>query len=151
MPNNDYKLTDLPNTDISENGKLVQNWKIWFNDVYKMIGSPNNYYNDTWSPVLSGLTGTATITDAKYFKFRRSLNFSLTIVPTGATTSVLGTTKLTLPVRSIGYGSCNVFNVTTRVLLGTGFIDMGYTELYLPAWSGVSNHIAINGFVLVNG
>ena len=152
MPRNDFKLSKVPEGGVSIGMPLSPVWRGWFEDLYNMVGSQNNFGLDTWTPQITGLTGSATITDAHYIKFRKTIHFSLSLNPIGATSSTSGTTYISaLPRQSIACGECHVFNITSRAIIGHGFIDKNSDKIYLPSWSSISDNLSISGFVFVDG
>lgn len=152
MPRNDYKLSKVPDAGITQDASLSAIWKSWFEDLYRMVGSENNYGIDNWTPTISGITGTASILNAKYFKFRKLLHFSLTIAPSSAVTSVSGTSIISaLPKLSTSYGECHVFNTASRSLIGHGLIENNSNIIYLPSWLSITDNLSLSGFVFVDG
>jgi len=154
MPRNDYKLNKVPDGNVSAGVPLAASWRSWFEDLYRMIGSENNYSSEDWAPTITGLAGggSTVISGGKYFKMRKMLHFSLTIEPHGSISSVLGTTYISaLPKKSVAAGTCHLFNTTTRDLIGHGYIEAGSDVIYLPTWLTISDNISVSGFVFVDG
>lgn len=154
MPRNDYKLTKIPEGNISAGIPLAASWRKWFEDLYLMVGSGNNYSSEEWAPTITGLAGggNTILSNAKYFKFRKLLQFSLVIEPHGTISSVLGTTYISaLPKNSIAAGECHLFNMTTRDFIGHGYIESGSNTIYLPTWLSISDNISLSGFMFVDG
>lgn len=154
MPRKDYKLNKVPEGNVSAGVPLAASWRSWFEDLYRMVGSENNYSSEEWIPTITGLAGggSTVISDAKYFKFRKMLQFSLVIEPHGSISSILGTTYISaLPKATVAAGTAHLFNATTRDLIGHAYIESGSDIIYLPTWLTISDNISLSGFVFVDG
>jgi len=107
----------------------------------------NNTVDGTWTPVPTNLTvvGTPTYT-GRYKKIGNMVFFSIYVSSTTSTTSSNGTSLLSLPfvAGTTWGGTCNATNAQNGTSLPTG---SGYTwlgNIYLPAWSVLSN-VSISG------
>lgn len=152
MPRDDYKLSKIPNAPLLQNEALSAQWRRWFEDLFNMVGTPNNYTTSNWAPTITGLTGDYDIDNGVLFKFRKTLHFSLLLNPSPSFSSTLGTSKITgLPSVAVGYGECHVFNDSTKALLGHGYIRKGESDVYLPTWASTNSNVSVTGFVLIDG
>lgn len=131
-------------TVVEDNGLFSRPWQKWLGDFYNNSSSSSKSY----TPVATGLTGTAVITGSTN-KIGGLLYFQYLIVPSASTSSVLGTTYILLPYTAAAYGSLTAMKVSSRVLLGVGQVDIGTSKAYTPAWSAVTEPISITGFVQI--
>lgn len=133
-------------TAITSKGDEPQGiWQKWFNLFW------NNSAANTikWMPSFTGLTGTATITGA-YNRIGGLLYFQVLITPVVNTTAVLGATYINnLPFKANAYGTLTSINISSKVVIGTGQIDINTSNAYVPGWTAVTAPIAITGFVQI--
>lgn len=126
-------------------GKFAGIWQKWFERLwYNSAAVPQ-----VFEPMFTGLTGSATITGT-YTKMGGLMFFDILITPDTTTSSVLGTTFINnLPLQGASFGSLTAINTFSRVVLGTGQVDLNTNSAWTPTWTTVANPISINGFVQV--
>ncbi len=131
-------------TPISDGSLFTGIWQKWLSQLF----SNSSASSVVWTPVVTGLTGTATVTGA-INRIGGLIYFQSLITPATNTTSVLGTTYLSLPYVASAYGSLTAQKVSSRISLGIGQVDINTSRVYTPAWSAVTEPISINGFVQI--
>ena len=128
-------------------------------------GTTNEYYHvtnteytaltgstqGTWTPTFTNLTvvnGTGGATySGRYSRIGRTVFYTIKIVCTGTATtaSVAGTTYCTLPVAATQDDTVDVANATTRLSVGSGYLDSTNDRCYPATWTTTGNTIIISG------
>lgn len=107
--------------------------------------------NGTWTPTFTSLTvvnGTGGATySGRYSKMGRTVFYTVKIVCTGTatTTSTAGTTYCDLPIAATQDDTVDVANATTRLAVGSGYLDSTNDRCYPSAWTATGNTIIISG------
>jgi hypothetical protein len=99
--------------------------------------------NKTWTPVVSGLThtGTLTVTGAKCSLYGNLCTVELTVQSSGTLTPTAGQTISGLPFPAVANGKVDVIQVSTPASLGQGVVAA--SSLVLPAFSAGANAVVI--------
>lgn len=128
-------------------------------------GTTNEYYHvtnteytaltgstqGTWTPTFTNLTvvnGTGGATySGRYSRIGRTVFYTIKIVCTGTATtaSVAGTTYCTLPIAATQDDTVDVANATTRLSVGSGYLDSTNDRCYPATWTATGNTIIISG------
>ena len=128
-------------------------------------GTTNEYYHvtnteytaltgstqGTWTPTFTSLTvvnGTGGATySGRYSRIGRTVFYTIKIVCTGTATtaSVAGTTYCTLPIAATQDDTVDVANATTRLSVGSGYLDSTNDRCYPATWTATGNTIIISG------
>ena len=128
-------------------------------------GTTNEYYHvtnteytaltgstqGTWTPTFTSLTvvnGTGGATySGRYSRIGRTVFYTIKIVCTGTATtaSVAGTTYCTLPIAATQDDTVDVANATTRLSIGSGYLDSTNDRCYPATWTTTGNTIIISG------
>lgn len=114
-------------------------WTLFF----QQITSGDN--GTAFIPVATALgsVGAPTITGV-YYENQGFTDFYITITPGTNTTSVAGTTYLTLPFDAVIDGAC--FG-TVNGTAGVGAVDAANNRAYTPAWTAITSPVTISGRV----
>ena len=128
-------------------------------------GTTNEYYHvtnteytaltgstqGTWTPTFTNLTvvnGTGGATySGRYSRIGRTVFYTIKIVCTGTATtaSVAGTTYCTLPIAATQDDTVDVADATTRLSVGSGYLDSTNDRCYPATWTTTGNTIIISG------
>lgn len=128
-------------------------------------GTTNEYYHvtnteytaltgstqGTWTPTFTNLTvvnGTGGATySGRYSRIGRTVFYTIQIVCTGTATtaSVAGTTYCTLPIAATQDDTVDVADATTRLSVGSGYLDSTNDRCYPATWTTTGNTIIISG------
>ena len=128
-------------------------------------GTTNEYYHvtnteytaltgstqGTWTPTFTNLTvvnGTGGATySGRYSRIGRTVFYTIKIVCTGTATtaSVAGTTYCTLPIAATQDDTVDVADATTRLSVGSGYLDSTNDRCYPATWTATGNTIIISG------
>ncbi len=105
----------------------------------------------TFTPVLSGWTGTATIGSVKCKRVGNICFFSVSIAPLPTVSTVGGTSKITgLPfVAENGRYSATVLDATTYSSLGEGFVNGSDQFIYMPTLTSVTDELCVVGWYFI--
>lgn len=124
---------------IDNNGLPTLAWTLFFNQSFTGDAGTD------WSPTITGLTGTTTSVEGRFYKLSQYITFfRITITPNGNTSSVSGTTYVgDFPLTFTNDG----FNTVVSGSAG-GTIGMNRASdnrILLPAWTNVSVPLIILG------
>ncbi len=126
--------------------RQIQDMQTWFNDILNHL-SAKNYDNGAWTPVITGMTGTPTVT--AWFQ-RFGIECSFTILLNGTHTMNDGA-QITLPVTPVGQGVIVMHSLTTNSGIGTGCIDLATLTAKIPNYFVTDEVVIIRGFYRVSG
>jgi hypothetical protein len=105
----------------------------------------------TWAPTFTSLTvvaGTGGATYAgRYSRLGRTVFYTVTIICTGTATtaSTAGTTYCDLPINPTQDDAITIVNATTKLGIGTGYLDSTNNRCYPCSWVATGNTIIISG------
>ena len=129
------------------NAKTIRDLQSFFQDIVDHLDS-RNYYNATnWTPSITNLTGTNTITSF-YQRFGQKISFTVTIVGDSTTVSAFINN---LPFTATQYSVSTVFNITDNALIGHSYVDVSTKNCYLPDWSLSSKTVIIQSDYAITG
>jgi hypothetical protein len=117
----------------------------WFIDIMNHL-SAKNYDNGDWIPVITGMTGTPTVT-AWFQRFGIECNF--TIILEG--TQHLEDATISLPLDPVGYGVAVIHSLTDNSTLGTAKVDLSTGVLNVKEYFVDDETAIIKGFYKVAG
>ena len=105
----------------------------------------------TWTPTFTNLTvvagtGGATYT-GRYSRIGRTVFYTVVITCTGTATtaSTAGTTYCDLPVVASQDDTVTIADKTTKLSVGTGYLDSTNDRCYPCSWTATGNTIIISG------
>lgn len=117
----------------------------WFNDIMNHL-SAKNYDNGDWTPVITGLTGSPTVT-AWFQRFGIECNFTIIIEGTHD----MEDATITLPLTPVGYGVAVIHSLTDNSTLGTAKVDVNTGVLNVKRYYIDNETAIIKGFYKVAG
>jgi hypothetical protein len=123
--------------------------KIWLkSEVLRWCGG---YSSGSWTPTYTNLTVVGALdTGAVWRRIGDLLYIHGYVTAATSTASTVGVTYLNnLPFTGAQGGSVNVYNATTAVGIGIGYITYAGTAIYLPTWAATANYIEFDGWVIV--
>lgn len=124
----------------------LQGLTSWFLEIASLLGH-NNFNSDTWTPNITSLTGSPTIT-GEYTRLSKQLFFTVVVNGTSQTSS----SKIdNLPFTALDYGLIQIYNSTDRSLIGHDYIDKDTKDIYLTDWNVTSKNIIITGRCKISG
>jgi hypothetical protein len=126
-------------------GKSIMDMQSWFIDIFNHL-SAKNYDNGTWTPTITGMTGSPTVT-AWYQRFGIECYF--TIVLDGTHSISWG--EVTLPLTPKGYGVAIIHSLTDNSNLGSAKVDTTTGNLHIREYFVESEVVIIRGFYKVDG
>ena len=125
--------------------KTIEEYQQWFNDIFNHL-SASNYDNGDWTPVITGMTGSPTVT-AWFQRFGIVCNFTIIIDGTHSMSSA----EITLPLAPDGYGVAVIHSITDNTNIETAYIDTSSDNLMIPDYSVTDKVVIINGNYKVEG
>lgn len=126
--------------------RTVEEMRSWFIDIMNHLSS-KNYKNGSWTPVITGMTGSPTV-EAWYQRF--GIECSFTVIINGTHTMAAGAT-MTLPVVPFGSGIVMIHSFTTNSMIGTANIDIVSLTAQIPNYLVTDEVVVIRGFYRVSG
>ncbi len=117
----------------------------WFNDIMEHL-SAKNYDNGDWTPAITGLTGSPTVT-AWFQRFGIECNFTIIIEGTHRLTDA----TISLPLTPVGYGVAVIHSLTDNSTLGTAKVDLSSGVLNVKEYYVDDETAIIKGFYKVAG
>lgn len=117
----------------------------WFIDIYNHL-SAKNYDNGDWTPTITGMTGSPTVT-AWYQRFGIECYFTITIDGT----HTMEWAEITLPLTPIGYGVGVIHSLTDNSNLGSAKVDTTTGNLHIRGYFVYTEVVIIKGFYKVKG
>ena len=117
----------------------------WFIDIHNHL-SAQNYDNGDWTPTITGMTGSPTVT-AWYQRF--GIECSFTIILDG--THTMSDATISLPLTPNGYGVAVMHSLTDNSTIGTAKVDSTTGNLHVKTYFVTDEVIAIRGFYKVKG
>lgn len=127
--------------------KSVFEFQSWFVDILNHLGA-KNYDNGTWTPIITGITGTPTIT-AWYQRFGIECNFTIIIDGTHQLTNATITLPTSVPPD--GYGIAVMHSLTDNSTIGTARVDSSTNKLHVREYWVDNEVIILKGFYKVKG
>ena len=125
--------------------KTIQDMQGWFVDIVNHL-SAKNYDNQEYTPVITGMTGSPTVT-AWYQRFGKKCE--IWILLNGTHTILSGT--ITLPLTPTGYGTARIHSITDNSSMGTAEIDSSTGYLLVKSYWATDETVLINGIYEVAG
>lgn len=126
--------------------RSIQEMQTWFVDIVNHL-SAKNYNNGAWIPVITGMSGTPTVT--AWFQ-RFGIECSFTIILNGTHTMNDGA-EITLPVAPSGDGVIVMHSLTTNSTISTAAIDSSTLTAKIPNYFVTDEAVIIRGFYRVLG
>lgn len=117
----------------------------WFTDIYNHL-SAKNYDNKTWTPTITGMTGTPTVT-ANYQRFGKRCDFVININGT----HTMADATVSLPITAVGEGNAVMHSITDNSTIGTAVVDSSDGLLHIKTYWVTDEEVIINGFYEVAG
>lgn len=125
--------------------RRIEDLQGWFIDIFQHL-SAENYDNGEWTPTITGMTGSPTVT-AWYQRFGIECNF--TIIIDG--THKMSNATVTLPLTPDGYGIAVMHSLTDNSTIGTAKVDTSDDKLHLKTYWVTDEVVVIKGFYKVEG
>lgn len=125
--------------------KSLRDMQTWFIDILNHL-SAENYDNGEWTPTITGMTGSPTVT-AWYQRFGIECNFTILLDGTHTMTDA----TISLPLTPNGYGIAVMHSLTDNSTIGTAKVDNSTGLLSVKTYFVTDEVIIIKGFYKVKG
>lgn len=126
--------------------KNLRDLHSWFLDILNHL-STNNYNTSDWTPTISNVTGSPTIT-GWYHRWGALLTFTVVIDGTHSTSSSVITN---LPFTALEYSAVTIHNITDNLFIGSGNVEKASKNIKIVNYSVVNKKVVISGCCKISG
>lgn len=125
--------------------KRIENYQQWFVDIFNHL-SAKNYDNGDWTPVITGITGSPTVT-AWFQRWGIECNVFINIEGTHD----IDGGEISLPLTPLNNGIVFIHSITDNSFLGQGYIDSSLEKIKIKRYFVTDETVIIYGKYKVEG